>query len=196
MKNVVLVDKNMAHTTAITKKSKRRQNDAYYTPAIATECLLKHVEIQGLVLECCAGDGAIAKVLTSQGTYTTATDFAGGVKYDATQEYYWDNYKGNIEWVVTNPPFNRAAQILPKAYESANIGVAFLLRLSYLEPCENRGDWLASHPPSKIIIMPRISFTNDGHVDSCTTAWMVWIKNCTQQQIIIIPKSHADFTAK
>ena len=43
----------------------RRANDAYYTPAWQTRALLAHQPIGGVVLEPCAGDGSIAKVIES-----------------------------------------------------------------------------------------------------------------------------------
>jgi len=84
-----------------------------------------------------------------------------------------------IDWVVTNPPFSDAAAILPIAFEQARVGVAFLLRLTFLEPCPNRGEWLrlnARHMTHLIVFgQPRPSFTGAG-TDSATVAWMVWNK--------------------
>ncbi len=177
----------MKHTAAITRKATRRKNDAYFTPATATQCLLNHVKIEGLVLEPCAGEDAIAKVFRDQKIETRTTDYACNSADDATSQDYWERQKP-IDWVITNPPFNKAALILPKAYSTANIGVAFLLRLSYLEPCANRGNWLAEYPPNKLLIMPRISFTGDGNTDSCTTAWMIWRKDDSTQSLVVIPK--------
>jgi hypothetical protein len=60
-----------------------------------------------------------------------------------------------------------------------------LLRLSYLEPTEDRGAWLNSHPPTDLIVLPRISFTGNGKTDSVTCAWIVWRKQCNTQRIAI-----------
>lgn len=59
---------------------------------------------------------------------------------------------------------------------AAIVGVAMLLRLSYLEPTKDRGHWLNDHPPTQMIVLPRISFTGDGKTDSVTCAWMIWHK--------------------
>jgi hypothetical protein len=54
--------------------------------------------------------------------------------------------------------------------------MAMLLRLSYLEPCENRASWLVEHPPAKLIVFnPRPRFRADtGGTDSVTSAWFIW----------------------
>lgn len=178
------------HTAAITRKTNRRKNDAYFTPTSAVDCLLRHVEITGTVLECCAGGGAIANVFKDRNLKVIETDISNNPLNDATTEEYWlriNRYQA--DWVVTNPPFNNASKIVPLAYNHTNIGIAFLLRLSYLEPCFDRGQWLSEHEVNKLIIMPRISFTGNGKVDSCTTAWMVWHKYDTTSKVIVVPKA-------
>lgn len=77
-------------------------------------------------------------------------------------------------WVVTNPPFNVAHLILANALDCARDGVAFLLRLTFLEPVEARARLLRERPPKRLIVLPRISFTGDGKMDSVTCAWMLW----------------------
>lgn len=182
--------------TAITRKATRRKNDAYFTPASATEELLRQTQIFGKVLEPCAGSGAIAEVLRKHPSVVTVneTDLEFSDAFaprDATTDLFWD-WWGDCDFVVTNPPFSAAAEIIPKAYEAARYGIAFLLRLSYLEPCENRGAWLSAHPPNQLIVLPRISFTGDGNTDSVTCAWCVWVKHTGCQKITIVPKEGRD----
>lgn len=174
----------------------RRQNDFYPTPTFATEILLRHVVVTGTIFEPCVGDGAIARVVDRRGT-VFASDIdrsrRGCTMYgDASVAGFWGEAVpelGCINWVVTNPPFNCAADIVPLAYEHARDGIAMLLRLSYLEPVENRGAWLNAHPPTCLIVLPRISFTGNGKTDNVTCAWMVWEKasafRAIEQRIII-----------
>lgn len=96
--------------------------------------------------------------------------------YDASLSAYWDA-PGEADWIVSNPPFSAAALIVPLAVAHANLGVAMLLRLSFLEPVENRVAFLEQHPPTDFIVLPRISFTGDGKTDSVTCAWMIWDKH-------------------
>lgn len=171
--------------------SKRREKDFYETPHTATLELLRHVPIDGSVLEVCSGDNAIANVLF---TATQARLFTNDLdpkrfsdfQMNAAIAESWRRFP-HCDWVVTNPPFKYAPAIVRLAIEHATEGVAMLLRLSFLEPCDNRS-WLAQTPPNDLIILPRISFTGNGKTDSCTTAWFVWYKAPAPQRLIVVPK--------
>lgn len=168
--------------------SRRRPFDAYMTPESAVRELLTRIPIrQGhTVLEPCSGDGAIAVPLITHGcdVYTNDidTDRPADQWCDAAFDEAWD--LGHMrperwvrpDWVISNPPFSAAYHIVCNAYRHAGIGVAMLLRLSYLEPTYQRAAWLAQFPPQGLIVLPRISFTGDGKTDSVTCAWMVWLK--------------------
>lgn len=172
----------------------RRKNDFYPTPEWATRELVSRVTVSGLISEPCAGDFAIVRVLADQPKcFVISSDIDRGREGcstygDATDIRFWCAL-GRTDWVITNPPFNQAAQIVPLAYEHATFGIAMLLRLSYLEPVEDRGAWLSEHPPTKLIVLPRISFTNDGKTDSVTCAWMVWEKSTFAATRIIVAEN-------
>ncbi len=185
----------------------RRKLDLYETDEMLTRHLLQRVNIRGKVTEPTAGPGAMARVLVAHGCQVITNDidpqhqtlFHG----DATNPFHpmwnspflvaqWVKDDSALvppellnglqpDWVVANPPFTVAHDILPLAYSAARIGVAFLLRLSYLEPCANRGAWLDAHSSNMtdliIFGQPRPSFTGDGRTDNVTTAWMVWQKD-------------------
>lgn len=175
----------------------RRANDWYPTPSWATQMLVDRVMMGGFVLECCSGDGAIANALktsTPKAHLVTTNDldpkWEADYQADATDARWWNSHEVACRWnwVVTNPPFNVAAKILPLAVEHAFNGVAMLLRLSYLEPCAGRVRWLVEHPPTRLIVLPRISFTGDGKTDSVTCAWYVWERKDYGQQVIeVVP---------
>ena len=158
----------------------RRKNDFYETPPVFTDILLEDIGdyVKGRVLECCSGDGAITDVLNKKGYDVVTNDIEkdADTAYDATENILWSRHSENISWVISNPPFKSAPSIVTKAYHTAHDGIAMLLRLSFLEPCQNRGDFLSNHPPN-LIVLPRHSFTGDGGVDSVTCAWFYWIKN-------------------
>lgn len=169
----------------------RRKNDAYYTPTWATEALLKknYINIHPVeqVFEPCVGDGAISEVLqkhVEKPVLTNDIDFGVSAHYhsDAADPEFWisiPDKHGNdisVDWVITNPPFSVAFPIVKNAYSKAKVGCAFLLRLSFLEPTYDRGEWLDRHPPQRLLVLPRISFTGDGKTDSVTCAWMIWLK--------------------
>ena len=170
----------------------RRAFDFYPTPEWATRVLLKHVGVFGTIYEPCVGAGDIARVIdAAQLTHYLVTNDidasrAATMHHDARTREAWQK---PCDWVVSNPPFSDAMAITRLAHEHAKWGVAMLLRLSFLEPTEDRGQWLADHPPSKLIVMPRISFTGDGKTDSVTTAWLVWQHGAKEQRVIVVPKS-------
>lgn len=160
----------------------RRHLDQYFTPAYATLQLQYSIDFsRSWVLECCNGDGGISNVLQTEVIKTNDIDksLEADFHLDASLKQSWEQFPLGAHWVVSNPPFNQAAQIVPLAFKYAQVGVAMLLRLSFLEPTKNRGVWLNEHPPTSIIILPRISFTGDGKTDNVTCAWMIWEKGKT-----------------
>jgi len=190
---------------------KRVKNDFYPTNSRLTELLLKHLEVERddefyrkrninsnnfiNILEPCAGQRHISKVLANKGYNVTSTDITDEPDpedendvLDCTKERYWEFRAISIsrtcymyDWVITNPPYKEAKKIIPLAYKYAKKGIAMLLRLSYLEPTKNRADFLKNTPLTKLIIVnPRPRFRNDTNsTDSVTSAWFVWEKDLT-----------------
>jgi hypothetical protein len=213
----------MAHKSATTKLSERT-NDFYPTPDFATEELLKRVHIDGKIAECCVGDGRMAEVLrrhldrlatrelalsarrigqVDRALFTNdlSKKFKADFHLDASDERAWSEQFPRVDWVVTNPPYNQAHAILPVAYKFAKVGIAFLLRLSYLEPAHNRFKFLIENKPHGLIVTPRISFkvnktvhppsekypegrTVISRTDNMTTVWCVWYKQRGMNQFI------------
>jgi hypothetical protein len=175
----------------------RRKNDFYPTPAWATQELLNRVLIQGRVFECCVGDGAMSSVLEKEpGILVLTNDIdkerTADLYGDAASYPFWskvDLTVGNVDWVVTNPPFSHAMEILANAHKYAKVGIAMLLRLSFLEPTKDRGSFLNIYPPDNLIVLPRISFTGDGKTDSVTCAWMVWDLVRAQERNIVVTEN-------
>ena len=167
----------------------RRSNDFYETNKLAVTELLKYLPLKlGNVLEPTAGRNAITLPLiaSSRCTSVRTNDISHSYNHpchlDMTQDLSWETiYKiyCPFDWIITNPPFSVAYNILTRAVDLAQQGVAFLLRLSFLEPTIEREEFLCEHPPSQLIILPRYSFTGDGKTDSVTCAWMIWEKNQT-----------------
>lgn len=161
----------------------RRPNDAYYSPENALGLLTRRVYIQGSVFEPCVGTGVIYEAFKRYGQAQSVmtNDIVLGLghyNFDASKPW---PIQEQYDWIITNPPFNQALPILRQSLLHARLGVAFLLRLSFLEPgrqpgtvAYERGQFLAVNPPTKLIVLPRYSFTGDGKTDSVTCAWMVW----------------------
>jgi hypothetical protein len=162
----------------------RRALDFYPTPAWATRVLLDRLpQIRGRVLECCSGQGDISNALAERDTVSVIendidTRCASDFHLDATDPAAWqrmNEHAGPFDWVVSNPPFSLAPKIVPLAQRYGVRGIAMLLRLSYLEPCLDRVDWLMDWDAhGRVLVLPRISFTGDGKTDNVTAAWLVF----------------------
>lgn len=167
--------------------SKRRKLDFYETGRYLVDALLRRVSLGPSVLDPCVGRGAIANPIVHTGRHVFTGDLnpefdPGGMARDATWWVTEHKLPVGVD-VVTNVPFNEANRIVP-AFVRAGHRCAFLLRLSWLEPTKDmvrngttipgREEFLAAHPPSGLIVLPRYSFTGDGKTDSVTAAWMLW----------------------
>ena len=180
MSNVDLFGDVSAHDTG-----ERSEFDFYPTPAWMTRSLL-HFEpnIRGMhVLECCSGRDDITNVLRAYGCDVLTNDVdhrhPAFLHFDAVDPAAWRSFRahGRIDWVVTNPPFAIAFPILVEALQIASMGVAFLLRKTFLEPTEERGLWLSQHPPDRLIGQPRHKFRQDSDSsDSVSCDWYIWRK--------------------
>ena len=180
----------------------RKRFDAYPTETAVTRALLNRVPISGIVCEPCAGAGLMAGELQKEtavsSVRTNDIDVEQYARYgrhdffgDATDpladvwSYPIADFQRPFSWIVTNPPFNQAMGVLRQSWEHASVGVAFLLRLTFLEPAGKRsgerGEWLAAHEDQMTHLItlgqPRPSFTGNGKTDSATVAWMVWQKD-------------------
>lgn len=166
----------------------RRPLDAYYTLKPMVSALTSRVNITGRVLDPCCGNGATSDPFPGALTNDINPDVPALWHEDATEESFWNKFSDGmgiygpreIDWVVTNPPFNVAFPILQQAFDAARVGVAFLVRLSFLEPTNGLGAWFVESElfMSDLLIFgsPRPSFTGKG-TDSVTTAWVVWRKD-------------------
>jgi hypothetical protein len=165
--------------------------DYYKTPGFAVDSLLTHFPLDGVrIFDCCAGNGEISNILKDKGltVRTNDIDIVKDVDYhfNACYPSKWPDEE--MDFIVTNPPYDVAYDIITVAYLKAQIGIAMLLRLSFLEPTYERQSWLGAHPPNLLIVLPRISFTGDGKTDSVTVAWMIWHKLDKSQRIVITKK--------
>ncbi|RLC98966.1 MAG: hypothetical protein DRI46_10335 [Chloroflexi bacterium] len=168
----------------------RRKLDAYMTQQAMVLPLFAYVPIKGLVLEPCAGKGAIVQMLHWHPSVdlVLAADidakYGWRVQADATDPlsiYYRMTdigpATGKMDWIVTNPPFNKAAEILEVAWDSGIPNIAMLLTTGR-NPYRGRKGLLKQLSGKLSYLMPfgspRPSFTGNGKTDSTTVAWFVW----------------------
>ena len=174
----------------------RRLNDHYDSATWMVDQLLERHPIWNnrKALDPCNGNGIISNHPGLKGMRTADIDpnLKAENTYDASKVKLWEYYGNNgIDWVITNPPFQSAFKILHNLYFQVNLGVALILRLSFLEPTKEREDFLVSCPPTDLIVLPRYSFTQDGKTDSVTCAWMIWNLRKINYQSINISRRRA-----
>lgn len=146
--------------------------------------LVKDIVIDegSIILEPCAGQKHIINALKDYDIraqfYTNDIDpsMPTQLHHDATQQSFWEQFVRAVEqpeWVITNPPFSLAPIIVEYSLRYATSGVAMLLPINFLEGCQDR-TFLVKYPPTMLTVLPRYSFTEDGHMDSKTVSWFIW----------------------
>jgi len=163
----------------------RRELDLYETPRWMVEALLRRVRMQPdwLIFEPCAGNERIATVLRAHGLQVRTSDIRQrgrhlDIEGDACNVNLWGNVAtlwGAIDATVTNVPFVVAFPIIQLALEWTTSLVATIVNRTWDEPTKERDEWLAAHPCTAQIVMPRHKWRGTGNAQT-TFAWYVWAK--------------------
>jgi hypothetical protein len=188
-------------TTEKVERSKlsRHEFDFYETPAWLTLLALSHIPFSGMIGEPCAGHGAISSILKATGfnVWLNDIDLVKPTDYhsDAAKSEHWATLP-DADWIISNPPYGRlAAPIVQNAYHHARKGIAMVLRLNWLEVCDDRVDFLRQHPPTTILNVPRFCYRRSTKgkwaTDQCPTNLYCWDKsnNSGLTKIISLSKS-------
>lgn len=172
----------------------RHEEDFYATPGWMTRALLRRLYLaRWVVCEPCVGDGAILRYLPDDITAVTNDIVARfpvipHFALDASRPDSWKWFEqrhGPIDLTLTNPPFDEAFEIIQQAVKRSTKGVVCLLRCTWIEPTDDRGEWLAKHPPDAQIVLPRWNFRSldgKGGGDSAPASWFIW-----NRQIELVP---------
>lgn len=171
----------------------RHDDDFYATPRWMVRALLRRIYLANwVVMEPCCGDGAIVRALPEHLQVVTNDIVARepmtpDYLLDARTPAAWKVFAAGrpIDLTLTNTPFDVAIDIVQQALRHSRVGVVSLQRCTWIEPTDDRGPWLAKHPPDAQIIMPRWNFRSvdgKGGVDSAPASWFVWNK-----QVQIVP---------
>lgn len=161
--------------------------DFYETPRAVTRAFANliriHLKWHPFVLEPCAGDRAIADVLQDDfGCRVITNDIDprrnAELCVDAGNEVLYRNYPHPMpHWIISNPAFGEAGPIVAQAVKHARYATAMLLRMSFMEPVEDRATWLLENPPQHRLVTQRISFRKSekgSGNDTVTTEWIIW----------------------
>ncbi len=84
-----------------------------------------------------------------------------------------------VEWIITNPPFNLAVDFAQRALREAKVGVALLLRTSWIEGGERYERLFRDRPPRFVAQycerVPMVAGRYDPAASVATSyAWFVW----------------------
>jgi hypothetical protein len=160
----------------------RRHLDRYETPPHYVEQLLAYIgPLDGLTIyEPCVGAGHLARFLTAAAHLRTndiVWHETNSYCLDARLAEAWPIEPDAYDWTITNPPFSDELAILQHALAHSR-NVAFLARLTFLEPTLSRIGFWRQHPPTDVIVLPRYSFRLNDHgkrqTDSVTCCWLIW----------------------
>jgi hypothetical protein len=175
----------------------RVSNDYYPTPYQLTDGLLRVLSPillpTDILFDCAAGHGAIIKqcqidYLTTSNEPYPALDYQPDYRLDATKSINWTKF-GKIDYTITNTPFDMALMMpmLINAMRHSNKGVAALVRVTWIEPCKDREDFLVSNADQMrywIPVNPRPKFRTDlESTDSTTVAWAFWDKSWSWKKL-------------
>jgi len=164
---------------------KRQAGDFYPTPPDVTEALLDNWPLtpRSCIWEPACGDGAIAKVLEARGHTVTSSDLNDqGYGFTGIDFLGEDSMAASLPKVrllplhiITNPPFNLAAEFIDHACSLEMDGVAMLLKSQFWH-ARKRTALFHKHRPAMILPLTwRPDFLGQGG-PTMDVMWCVWIK--------------------
>lgn len=184
-----------ANLAVVARRSEPADSLDYFpTPPWATRAFMKEIGhspgalgwISELytIWEPACGEGHMAAVLAETNPVFASDIFPYG--YGEELDFLDPVLRGlfNPDWIITNPPFNIALQFIERAISMARVGVAVLVRLSFLEGGERSGryEFFKANPPTGLFIHAGRVPMHKGRWEvngSTATAycWLVWRKN-------------------
>ena len=153
-------------------KGERRALDFYPTPPECTKALLKYLNLKPgtMVWEPAAGDGSMARVLTEHGCRVISTDIQTGT--DFLTAALPDE---KIEWIITNPPFNKSVEFIRHCAELER-PFALLLKAQYWHSAKRKPLFDEIRPTAILPLTWRPDFSGQG-ASLLDMQWTVWEQN-------------------
>jgi hypothetical protein len=198
---------NVLHMSGNRKEDKDSLDD-FPTPPWATRALVEHILKFGpyrqtdTVWEPAANRGFMAEPLKEYFSGVYCSDIADYGYPLAVMDFLDKDSRAEVDWIITNPPYNKCEQFIHKACETAGVGCAFLTRLSFLETIGRYQNLYSSNPPDVVGVfserVPMVKGRLDAKVSSVTAyCWMVWYTNrpvWSGTQLMWIPPSKKELT--
>lgn len=164
--------------------------DYFPTPPWATRALCEHLnqwgDISGdTVWEPACGEGHMARALGEYFAQVVASDihdYGFGTVHDFLSAGTLLDAPAPVnkpDWIITNPPFNKAAEFALRAAGLAREGFALLVRTAFLEGVTRHAELFSQHPPAWVLPfcerVPMVKGRVDPDAASATSyCWMIW----------------------
>lgn len=176
---------NTSHAVMAQRTEARDSLDDFPTPPWATRALIEYViglDLKHLTcLEPACGAGHMAKPLSE---YFSSVDARDIISYDfgKVEDFLASNLTERWDWIITNPPFRLAESFISHALTKAEIGVAFLVRTTFVESVGRYNRLFSVNPPNVFAqFVERVPMVKGRLDKSASTAtgycWLVWFKN-------------------
>lgn len=177
-----MTDHTIAHALVAAQKAhKRKPADFYPTPPEVTRALMDELTLINPVTiwEPACGDGAMSEVIQSYGHEVTSTDLRPDGGYGQGGVDFLDiNDDLEVDWIITNPPFNLAENFIRQALRHTP-NVAMLLSNQYWH-AKGRLALFEDHPPAYVYPLtwrPAFLEKERGKSPMMNVMWVVWRKN-------------------
>lgn len=201
-----MIDSTAKKARPVRRDSPKESLDFFPTPLWATRALLEHTPIDiragESVLEPACGQGHMSEALTEYGLLVESCDIENR-GYGRAVDFLSESFKPDTppDWIVTNPPFNRAEDFIFKGLSLAESGVAMLLRSAFLEGVGRQERLFFKFPPAFVAQFSERVPLAMGRIDPKASAvvpysWFVWQrehmppkKSICESGNIFLPKS-------
>lgn len=169
--------------TVVASKFDLTENELYETEEWATEALLKHVDLSGMIVwEPFAGRNKMVRVLRKRARVVITSDIADyGVGYDMVPHDFLD--KGlaypTCDGIISNPPFGKQNRTAVKVCELALQrcpGIVAMLLTAKFDSGSSRVHLLRDNPRfrGKIVLVDRIQWFPGEHSGTEDHAWFIF----------------------
>src|SRR5262245_27108434 len=180
---------NTSHAVMAQRGEPRDSLDDFPTPPWATRALCEYLTGVGLDLGCMAvwepacGRGHMTRPLVEYFGTVHASDihpYGHGAVFDFLKGGSPDPAGGGeIDAIITNPPFRLAEQFAGAAIERARSLVALLVRSGFLESTGRHDRLFKPNPPSVVLQfterVPMVKGRCDPKASTATSyAWVIW----------------------
>lgn len=153
----------------------RPATDFYSTPPKCTQALLDFLQIekQAVIWECASGKGMMADVIEANGYKVIRSDIDSGTDFLESSDGY-----GQVDWIITNPPFMASEAFIRHAAELKVPAFAFLLKSQYWHAASRVSLFNQIRPAFVLPLAWRPDFLFGAKSGSPTmeVCWSVWIQ--------------------